>query len=86
MPDEAALNRSPPTPHRRRTAGAQRSLSWLITIAIFLLIFRRIPYQKLIAALGEADYDLGRGALAAYRAASSGCHSCRSAAPSSSCC
>lgn len=56
MPDEAALNRSPPTPHRRRTAGAQRALSWLITIAIFLLIFRRIPYQKLIAALGEADY------------------------------
>ena len=36
--------------------AARRVLPLLLTAGFFYVVLRRIPYQRLLAALGEADY------------------------------
>ena len=42
-------------PRKRGIRLLQRLVPYLVTAAIFLFIFRRIPLERLMSALGEAD-------------------------------
>jgi hypothetical protein len=35
---------------------ARRILPLILTAGFFLLVFQRVPYQRLLTALGDADY------------------------------
>ena len=37
--------------HHRHLHGAKRVIPWVVTIAIFALIFRRVPVAKVVEAL-----------------------------------
>ena len=36
--------------------GIRRGMPLLVTVAVFALILRRIPFERLVGALREADY------------------------------